>query len=318
MSPTMAPVSTSPFTFFQLLRSQQLLLLLVLGLLTGTVNVPTLLSSTSLAHFNNRLSRAESLFTIFAFHTHTTTYYGFNFACIVHNVATMMTIILAVPTSVCPPPRDHCVPGRAGGSQKAGGPVEMAHLASKQTRTRRALVLPLLLTHFHTHFNSQFSICWTDWFGSIRWCHCGRWFCRLFLLAISIHLPLPTRDQGQDAPREKFSLSEVCARNLDRREWRKMSQLESMGLTVATLPIICPFRLYRGFGFQFWHRTGSLHATYLLDFHFRQRTASFTAMPRLDVYWVCLTCSPFVESAFFIGLFTTSLSCVAASFARQT
>ena len=70
-------------------------------------------------------------------------------------------------------------------------------------------------------------------------------------MAISIHLPLRMRDQAQDAPREKFSLSEVCARNLDRREWRKMSHLDSMGLTVPTLPIICPFRLYRGFGFPF-------------------------------------------------------------------
>ena len=36
-----------------------------------------------------------------------------------------------------------------------------------------------------------------------------------------------------------------------RREWRKMSHLDSMGLTVPTLPIICPFRLYRGYGFPF-------------------------------------------------------------------
>ena len=53
MSPTMAPVPASPFTFFQLLRSQYLLLLLllVLGLPTGTVNVPILLSSTYCRHF---------------------------------------------------------------------------------------------------------------------------------------------------------------------------------------------------------------------------------------------------------------------------
>ena len=31
----------------------------------------------------------------------------------------------------------------------------------------------------------------------------------------------------------------------------------------------------------------------LLDFHCRQRTASFTAMPRLDVYLVCFTCLTF-------------------------
>ena len=56
MSPTMAPVPASPFTFFQLLRSQYLLLLLhVLGLLTGTVNVPTLLSSIHCRHFNTHI-----------------------------------------------------------------------------------------------------------------------------------------------------------------------------------------------------------------------------------------------------------------------
>ena len=53
--------------------------------------------------------------------------------------------------------------------------------------------------------------------------------------------------------------------------------------------------------FPFWHGTGSSHAIFLLDFHFRQRTASFTAMPRLDVYLACFTCLPSVESAFFIG-----------------
>ena len=42
MSPTMALVPTRPFTFSQCLRSQLLLVLFVLGLLTGTVNVSTL------------------------------------------------------------------------------------------------------------------------------------------------------------------------------------------------------------------------------------------------------------------------------------
>ena len=46
----MAPVLEGPFTFSSLLRSQHLLLLLVLGLFIGTDNVPTLLS---LAHFTN-------------------------------------------------------------------------------------------------------------------------------------------------------------------------------------------------------------------------------------------------------------------------
>ena len=91
----------------------------------------------------------------------------------------------------------------------------------------------------------------TDWSGSIRWCYCGRWFCRLFLLAKCSRLPLPVPPGERTTLPEKFSLSEVCAHNLDRREWRKMSQLDSMGLTVPTLPIICPFRLYRGCGFPF-------------------------------------------------------------------
>ena len=92
----MALVPTRPFTFSQLLHVQLLLLLLVLGLLTGTDNVPTLLS---LAHFTNRLSRAESLFTT-AFHTHTTSDYGFyvaNVASSMHNV-----IIIIVHTSSSP------------------------------------------------------------------------------------------------------------------------------------------------------------------------------------------------------------------------
>ena len=134
--------------------------------------------------------------------------------------------------------------------------MEMAHLTYKQTSTRRVLVLPLLLlTLIHTHFNSQPSIHWMAWSAATLlwcwWCRYLRWFLRLVSLAISIHSPLRMRDQAQDAPREKFSLSEVCAHNLDRREWRKMSQLDSMGLTVPTLPIICPFRLYRGCGFPF-------------------------------------------------------------------
>ena len=95
-------------------------------------------------------------------------------------------------------------------------------------------------SNFHTHLHT-IQLTGLVQFGGVA--VFGGGFCRLFLLAISIHLPLPTRDQEQDAPRKKFSLSEVCAHNLDRRKWRKMSQQDSMGLTVPTLPIICPFRL---------------------------------------------------------------------------
>ena len=142
-----------------------------------------------------------------------------------------------------------------GGRQKAGGSRE-SHLTIKQTDNVNACTC--FTTDYYSHFNfhthfTQLNVSFTDWSGSgsIWWCYCGRWFLRLFSLAISIHLPLRMRDQAQDAPREKFSLSEVCAHNLDRREWRKMSQPDSMGLTVPTLPIICPFRLYRGCGFPF-------------------------------------------------------------------
>ena len=114
----MAPVPERPFTFSSLLRSQHLLLLLVLGLLTGTDNVPTLLS---LAHFTNRLSRAESLFTTFAFHTHnhtTTFHYGFHFAAASTN-AFMITMTMSILDSVSPlgfyPPLcGHRVPATQG------------------------------------------------------------------------------------------------------------------------------------------------------------------------------------------------------------
>ena len=153
MNPTMVFVPTRPFTFFQLLRSQLLLLLLLLGLFIGTVNVSTLLSSTSLALCNRLDSRAEPPHTTFTFTHTTTTYCRFHFACAVHNFAAMMTIILesVSPTRGCPPPHGHRVPGHAGGLPKAGGPVEMAHLASKQTEKTHLPFSLLLLTHFHTH-----------------------------------------------------------------------------------------------------------------------------------------------------------------------
>ena len=60
MSPTMAPVAGRPFTFFQLLRSQHLLLLLVLGLLTATMIVP-LLSSIHCRHFTHTLAQLQTV-----------------------------------------------------------------------------------------------------------------------------------------------------------------------------------------------------------------------------------------------------------------
>ena len=61
MSPTMALVPMRPFTFSQLLQVQLLLPLLVLGLLTGTVNVPTLLSQLT-SHFAIDLRQGLSPF----------------------------------------------------------------------------------------------------------------------------------------------------------------------------------------------------------------------------------------------------------------
>ena len=253
MGPTMAPVPASPFTFSQLLRSQYLLLLLVLGLLTGTITVP-LLSSISLALCNRLDTRAETLFTTpFCTHT-TTTHYGVHFACTVRNFAVMIAITLAsVPSSVYPPLGSNRVPGCPGGSQMAGGSRE-SHLTIKQTRTNVSVLL-LLLTHSlsHTH-----SINWTDSFGSIcsiyrwYWC-CLRWFLRLLsgLLAKCSRLPLPVSSEERTTLHQKFSLSEVCARSLDTREWQKKSQQHWMGSTDPTLPILCTFCLYRGFGFPF-------------------------------------------------------------------
>ena len=176
----MAPVPAGPFTFSQLLRSQYLLLLLllVLGLPTGTVNVPILLSSLALC---NRLdSRAEPLFTTFVF-THTTaTHYRVHFAASMRNFAIAMTSILdKSPSSVYPPLGSNRVPGCPGGSQMAGGSRE-SHLTIKQKRTNVS-VLPLLLTHSlsHTH-----SINWTDSFGSI--CSIYRWLLVLFTVVPAI------------------------------------------------------------------------------------------------------------------------------------
>ena len=158
MSPTMALVPTRPFTFSSLLRSQHLLLLLVLGLLTGTDNVPTLLS---LAHFTNRLSRAESLFTT-ALCTHfTTTYCGFNFAAACTNAFTIVMIVIILdsvsPLGFYPPLCGQRVPGHAGGEKQMAGGSRESHLTIKQTRNTRVLVLPLLLllTHFHTHTSTH-------------------------------------------------------------------------------------------------------------------------------------------------------------------
>ena len=222
------------------------------GLSLVYLSLSTVLSLLALC---NRLdSRAEPLFTTTVF-THTTTSYcGFNFACIVRNFATMIMIVLAsVPPSVYPPLRSNRVPGCPGGLQMAGGSQE-SHLTIKQTRTNVS-VLPLLLTHSLSHTHSINSIYWTD-FGSIcsiywwYWC-CLRWFLRLLsgLLAISIHLPLPVSSGERTTLPEKFSLAEVCARSLDTREWQKKSQQHWMGSTDPTLPILCTFCPYRGFGF---------------------------------------------------------------------
>ena len=154
------------------------------------------------------------------------------------------------------PTRQTCSQSRGGftkGRWASGNGSPDLQTNEDQTFTRFTTTTHTLT--FHTQDKILQSTHFTGWTGLLQ-LYCGvgvvcGGFLRLVSLAISTQLPLRMRDQAQDAPREKFSLSEVCAHNLVRREWRKMSHLDSMGLTVPTLPIICPFRLYRGYGFPF-------------------------------------------------------------------
>ena len=137
----------------------------------------------------------------------------------------------------------------AGGSQES-------HLTIKQTETTRLPFYSYFHSHLFTHtstHNPQFTALtglaqFTGGIGAVV-----RWFLRLLsgLLAKCLHLPLPVSSGERTTLPEKFSLSEVCARSLDTREWQKKSQRHWMGSTVATLPILCTFCLYRGFGFPF-------------------------------------------------------------------
>ena len=112
------------------------------------------------------------------------------------------------------------------------------------TATTHTLTFTHSLSQQCTSINS---IYWTD-FGSIcsiywwYWC-CLRWFLRLLsgLLAKCSRLPLPVPPGERTTLPEKFSLSEVCARSLDTREWQKKSQRHWMGSTDPTLPILCTF-----------------------------------------------------------------------------
>ena len=304
MSPTMALVSTRPFTFSQLLRSQYLLLLLLqLGLITGTVDVPTLLS---LAHFNNRLSRAESLFTTF---THaTTTYYRVDFAAAsaCTNAFTIAMIIAILAFSR--PCTDRAGLTVQGGSRES-------HLTNKQTRrTRLPFLLLLLLTlqfpHSLSHTHSINSVYWTDSFGSICSIHWWCWWCVLCSFDCFYwqfpYICLCKREiKRKTLLAKKFSLSEVCAHNLDRREWRKMSQL------------------YRGFGFPFLASNWVTWVTLChlpLGFPFLATNCVFhchaSAGCLLGLLYLLITnCG---ISLLYKGFFTTSLSWVAASSARQT
>ena len=245
-----------------------------------------------------------------------------------HSCIAIITIILAKsPTRVYPPPRDKRVPSRVGGLLVAGGSGE-SHLTTKQTRNDTFTVFTttthtLTFTHSLTtiHLNT---IYWTD-FGSICsiwWWYCGWWFPFRLLsgsLAKCSHLPLPDSSEERTTLLKKFSLSEVCARLASIQEnGRKRANDTGWAHGIATLPILCTFCLYRGFGFPLLALNWVTSCHLPLGFPFWHRTASFTAMPRLDVYWVCLTCSPFCGISLFHRAFTTSLSCVAASFARQT
>ena len=211
----------------------------------------------------------------------------------------------------------------------AGGSRE-SHLTIKQTGDIHLLVLPLLLTlQFPHSLSQQFasinSTYWTD-FGSIcsidwwYWC-CLRWFLRLLsgLLAKCSRLPLPVPSGERTALPEKLSLSEVCARSLDTREWLKKSQRHWMGSTVATLPILCTFCLYRGFGFPFLASSWVTSCHLSLGLPFLATNCVFHCHAStgclLGLLYVLAFCG---ISLFYRVFFTTLLSCVAASFARQT
>ena len=329
MSPTMAPVPASPFTFSQLLRSQYLLLLLlpVLGLCTGTVNVPILLSSISLAHFsfrNRSMSRAESLFTTVFTHT-TTTDCRFNVASM-HNFAVMIAIITIVlaksPTRVTLPHATNVFPVAWGvyswqvGAENPTGPP------NKQGRHIYRFHY-YYYSHFHFHtstYNPQFTALTglAQLTGGIGVVYGGSCDCCLVSWQFAYICLYQFHPKSGRLFRKNSLFSRSARAASIQEKGRKRANDTGWAPRLQLYPSFVPSAFTEVLDFHFWQRTGSLHAIYLLDFHFWHRTASFTAMPRLDVYWVCLTCSPFVESAFFIGLFTTLLSCVAASFARQT
>ena len=104
---------------------------------------------------------------------------------------------------------------------------------------------------------------------------------------LTFALPVPSGERT--ALPKKFSLSEVCARSLDTREWQKKSQQHWMGSTDPTLSILLPSAFTEVLDFHFWHRTGSLHAICLLDFHFWQRVA-FSLLYRVFCHFVVLCC----------------------------
>ena len=325
----MAPVPERPFTFSSLLRSQHLLLLLVLGLLTGTDNVPTLLS---LAHFTNRLSRAESLFAT-AFHTHTTSDYGFyvaNVASSMHNVIIIIVTLAPVPSSVFPPPRDHRVPGRAGGSTKgrwASGNGSPGLQTKQETMCVSLVLRPLLHTLTFTHsITTTISV---NHLTSLD----GLDYCNFIVVLVSAVVPsivftgnfhtfafTSARSSARRSSRKIPLFPRSARTNLDRREWRKMSHLDSMGLTVPTLPIICPFpplpRLWISiFGIELGH---FMPFTSWISIFGYELCLSMPCLDWMSIGFALLAHHLPVESAFFIGLFTTLLSCVAATFTRQT
>ena len=135
----------------------------------------------SQAHFTNRRSRAESLFTTFSFHTHTT-YFSLRFSCCKQH-ALKHSLRHCHPRSVpslevCPPPHGHRVPGHAGGLTKGrwasgnGSP----DLQTKQTMS----IYKFYDYYSHTHsthtstHNLELPFTGLAWSAgpTLLWCYC--------------------------------------------------------------------------------------------------------------------------------------------------
>ena len=125
----------------------------------------------------------------------------------------------------------------AGGSRESQQTI-------KQTEHHYFSVLLLLLTFIHTHLNSPPSIHWVDFCSicSIHWWHwcCleGSCDCLSGLRAKRPYFCLYQFHPKSGRLFIKSSRFPRSSRAASIKKWRKINQLDSMGLTVPTLPII--------------------------------------------------------------------------------